>query len=830
MVSVDSLLETADAWIVDRPKAVIAVFLVLTLVFAGGLGNISSDSGTSQFVEGNPAQEAFEDVNAEFNSDPFANDIGSTQLIQQSENVLSKPALLRMLVLQERVSERESLRVSGTSSAASIVAQQINPEATTLAAQQRALRSATPGQIDTAVSRAAASSGFTSLLSNDFNAESATASATIGSVQHEVPAGLSSSAGTAGASPLTDMQQTVKHIAESSQGEFTVFGTGIVSGEMSNVIGDSMAIVVPAAALLITVFLAFAYRDPVDLLLGVIALVMTIIWTFGFMGHAGIPFGQMLIAVPVLLLAVGIDFGIHIVNRYREERVTGKGIRESMRPTTDQLLVAFFIVTGTTVIGFSANLLSDLGPIRDFGLVAAIGIVFTFLIFGVFLPSLKVILDEMRDRLGIPQFSSKPVGSGGSLLARSLMVGNWCAKRAPKTFLALILLTGAAAGSYGTGIDTSFSNEDFLPPEDNPGYIEAMPEPFAPGDYSVTETINYLEDNFESSQSSSVTIYIEDSLRQNDALQQIHRANDDPPAVIISDNRAAQPESIVSVIESRAEQDPEFAQLVARNDQNGDGIPDDNLEQVYDYLLSSSSRSEALNYISEDYRSTRVVFSTEGDATQDEVTAAGKEMASRYRLEATATGQSVVFKAITDVIFASAIQSLVFALIATAIFLTIIYGVLEGEPSLGFVNLIPIVWTVATLAGTMRLFDIPLNVLTATILSIAIGLGIDYSVHFVHRFADEYDPAGNIHDALDKTVEGTGGALASSMLTTTTGTGVLALAITPILGQFGLVIALSVFISFVGSVLVTPPTAILWENLRTSKTTTRQQSKIQNHG
>jgi len=122
-------------------------------------------------------------------------------------------------------------------------------------------------------------------------------------------------------------------------------------------------------------------------------------------------------------------------------------------------------------------------------------------------------------------------------------------------------------------------------------------------------------------------------------------------------------------------------------------------------------------------------------------------------------------------------------------------------------------WTIAVLAGSMRFFNIPLNVLTATILSIAIGLGIDYSAHFVHRFADEYESTESIHDALNDTVRGTGGALAGSMLTTTTGTGVLALAITPILGQFGLVIALSVFISFIASVLITPPVVVVWEQL-----------------
>jgi predicted RND superfamily exporter protein len=113
----------------------------------------------------------------------------------------------------------------------------------------------------------------------------------------------------------------------------------------------------------------------------------------------------------------------------------------------------------------------------------------------------------------------------------------------------------------------------------------------------------------------------------------------------------------------------------------------------------------------------------------------------------------------------------------------------------------------------MRALDIPLNALTATILSIAIGLGIDYSAHIVHRFAEEYEAGGDLFRALDDTIRGTGGALMGSMLTTSSGTAVLALAITPVLGQFGLVIALSVFLSFATAVLITPSAIVVWSEV-----------------
>jgi predicted RND superfamily exporter protein len=802
--------------VVDRPGTVVLAFLLVTAGFALGLGNISTEAGTDQFTQDSPAEEALEDVDREF-SQPFGTDQGSTQLIQRGSNVLAKPALLRMLRAQERLTDRTELRVTGASSAARIVAQRLDPEADTLPAQIRAVEAATPAEIDAAVRAAADNPGFRGTLSRDFNRRAASASATIGVVTHEVPGGLSAGAGTSGTSPLQRIQVESRHVVDANApggGGITVFGSGIVSEEFSSVIGDSLIIVVPAAALLILLFLIVAYRDPVDLVLGVVSLVMAIVWTFGFMGLAGIPFTQMLVAVPPLLLAVGIDFGIHTVNRYREERADGGGgVRDSMDVAVRQLLVAFFIVTGTTVLGFLANTTSSLGPIRDFGVVAAVGITFTFLIFGVFLPAAKVLADRVRERTGIPQFGQSPLGREDSALGTVLPAGVWVARRAPYAFLALCLLVGGGVGYYGTGVDTSFAQEDFLPPEETPDYLDSLPEPFAPGEYTVTGELNFLEEKFATAQTSSVTMYVQGPLRKDYALESIQRAGRDPPDSFATDGRRAEAQSIVDVIDAYAAADPAFAALVARNDVDGDGVPDDNLGRIYDELLASPYGDRARTYLAEDYRAAKVVYTAESDATQGEVTADARELAAEYRFDATATGQTVVFQTISDTIFASALTSLAVALAATSVFLVFIYWLFEGQPALGVVNLVPIAITIALLPGSMRYLHVPFNALTATILAIAIGLGVDYSAHVVHRFADEFD-GENTAAAMERTMRGTGGALTGSMLTTTTGIGVLVLAITPILGQFGLVTALAIFYSYLTSLIVTPATVVVWQDLR----------------
>lgn len=159
---------------------------------------------------------------------------------------------------------------------------------------------------------------------------------------------------------------------------------------------------------------------------------------------------------------------------------------------------------------------------------------------------------------------------------------------------------------------------------------------------------------------------------------------------------------------------------------------------------------------------------------------------------------------------------MILALILTAVFLMIAYAALERQPALGLVNVFPILISVTFLLGTMRLLGVPLNALTATILSISIGIGIAYSVHITHRFLDEFKQDPDTFNALMTTLIGTGGALTGSMLTTSLGTGALALAITPVLGDFGLLMAISVVYSFITAIVALPPAIFLYAQVAES--------------
>lgn len=807
-VDIEPFIDGVNKVILERPVAVIVAVVVLTAVFAGGVPLITvEDDETDGFTEGIPEQEAFEAINDEF-GDPFSDTGGdSTQIIHVDGNALSQQALVQNLRFIETIEDREHLRVEGVQGPAQMVAVQLDPDAQTVTEQRRAVEQASGTEVRQVVRALDGNGVFEQSVSEDFNPSDPSADATVTTVVHDVPSGASDEM-------MEEIQLEVESLADRSDGDLRAFGGALLNAETGEVIGDSMLIVVPLVIGMILLFLTVAYRDPVDLILALLVLITTLIWTFGFMGYAEIPFNQQMIAVPIILLAVGVDFGIHAVNRYREEREQGHAPVAAMRNASDQVLVAFFIVAATTAFGFGANLISPLEPTQNFGIVAAVGIIFTFVLFGVFMPAVKVAVDRYRGQVGIPEFGTKPIASEDSVLGRVLSVTVTGARIAPALLVITFIAFGAGAAAYGQGVDQTFDTDDFLPPEDIPSYIEDLPEPFAPSDYRVAERISFLEDNFETGQGETVIIYLEGPFTEGHALESVERAHENPPDTFVTvddpdGGESVDQDSIITEIQTQAQQDSEFAAVVERNDRSGSGVPDRNLDRVYNELEGVESASTG-EYITDDRRAIQIEYTVEGDAEMGDVREDADAFTDEFRYDATPTGQIIVFQAITDLIFESAIDSLIIAIGSTSLFLIVVYGAIERRPLLGLVNIFPILATVALLLATMRAAGLPLNALTGSILAITIGVGVAYSVHITHRFIDEYTESLDAEDALTTTLRGTGGALTGSMLTTALGTGALMLAISPVLGDFGLLLAVSVVYSYVMAIVALPPALFVW--------------------
>ncbi|WP_339106068.1 MMPL family transporter [Haloterrigena salinisoli] len=656
-----------------------------------------------------------------------------------------------------------------------------------------------------------------------YEAGSTSANATMLLVTHQSEGG-GGQGGTV-SDELVDAQLAMQSIANDEFGadgsDVIVFGGGIMGEEINNSMGDSLAIVGPLALLFVVVALIVAYRDLLDILLGLFGIAVVLVWTFGFMGWAGIDFNQMFIAVPVLLIGLSIDYAIHIFMRHREQRQEGGAYgdddtRGSMRVALAGVGIALILVTATTAIGFLSNMTSPVPPIQDFGIVSAVGITVALLVFAVLVPALKVELDGFLENHGYDR-KKRAFGTGGGRFSQLLSTGSTAARRMPLVIILVAVLV-SAGGAYGaTQVDTSFNQEDFIA-EDPPEWTNDLPEPFKPGDYSMKENLEFVNQHFVR-EDSQAQILVEGNVTDPETLQRLEAAENETAAsdvAVTLSSGEADVQSPLRTMRQVADRNESFNATFTAADTDGDGVPDRNVEQVYDELFETApNEAGAVIHQTEDgdYEAVRMVVSTSGTAAMSDVTTEMRSIADGIDgngLEATATGQTILFDIVQEQLMDTVIESLLITLVAVFAFLMVAYRLTKGSATLGAVTLLPVVFSVSWILGTMYLLEIPFNVMTGMITSLTVGLGVAYSIHMSERYSLELERTGSVWEAMSRTVTGTGGALLGSAATTVGGFGVLAFAILPPLQQFGIITGMTIVYAFLASVLVLPSLLVVW--------------------
>jgi len=855
----------ADA-LVDHSRLVIALLLVATLVVGAGaaLGS-TEDGGIGQFETDSPERAALDEIEATYDTD----DAVVSQIVVRDEggDVLTKESLLSGLRLQQEMRSDESIDAtlrneSGVLGLENVVATAAyyenqaggedgargedrageggngtNASATgapappTLDQQIAALESRSDAEVEALLGRVLDPDAETrsgdpyQFLPADYEPGATSADARITFVFQ-----VDASGADADPQAAYDAQVKIDGLVEERFDDAFVFGQGVTDDASTRAVGDSFTIITPVALVLVLGVLAIAYRDVVDVLIGVFGIGVVMAWLAGLQGWLGIPSSQLLIAVPFLLIGLSIDYSLHVVMRYREAREgdldTDDGATGRRDPTTAMrmgiagVVLALAAATFSTGVGFLSNYVSPLTAIRDFAILSGAGILATFVVFAALVPALKLEIERLFDRFGRERYNPA-VGVTPGPINRVLGGAGRLARRAP-IGVVLIAVLVASAGAYGaTGIDTEFNRTDFLP-EDSPDWAKSLPGPLAAGDFDVRENAEYLGANFrQRGQDAEAQVLLRGEITDPDTLRAIDAATrDGNPDDAIADrpDGAAAAETPATVLRSVAAENDSLAAAIDARDADGDGLPDEDVAAVYDVLFDAApERAAGVLYRTDagDYESARLTVGVQGDASaqtvaEDVRTFAGSIEASAP-VSAVATGGPVVTAVLQDALLETLIQALAVTLVVIGAFLLGLYWWRHGAPDLAAVTLAPVVLALAWLLGTMALFDVPFNSETAVVTSLAIGLGVDYSIHFTERFVDERSRTDRFDKALSSTVAGTGGALLGSAATTATGFGVLALALAPPLQRFGIVTGLSIIYAFIACITVLPSLLVLRE-------------------
>lgn len=179
---------------------------------------------------------------------------------------------------------------------------------------------------------------------------------------------------------------------------------------------------------------------------------------------------------------------------------------------------------------------------------------------------------------------------------------------------------------------------------------------------------------------------------------------------------------------------------------------------------------------------------------QDQLRAVDRE--ARAVLTGSAMTRLAQLDAITRALFVALPISVILCFILGAFFMR--------SARLGAVSVVPILIVVAWLYAFMHLAGYGINVVTATIGAVSIGIGIDFAIHFIMRYREEQERIPDRLGAVEAAGTGTGAALAASGLSSIVGFAIMALAPMPMFATYGFLTAIMIVMALAATLLVLP--------------------------
>ena len=583
---------------------------------------------------------------------------------------------------------------------------------------------------------------------------------------------------------LSDEHQLLRKIRDTLDeipGDETVHMAGIpvINTTIMRDISRDVVVLLPVGFLLMTGMLYFAFRQLRGVLLPFSVVLMAIIVSFGIMPLAGWKISIVTVLMPVMLIAVANDYGIHIIAKYNELHSLHpgwSGVRLSLRAFST--LKRPILVTGiTTIAGILGLLVHIIVHARQLGILTAAGIAWAVLLSLFFIPAVLSYL-PVRER-------EKKYRNGRlrvSLLDRILHYITDHIIIHPR---AIVIVSFVITLLLGSGII-------FLK-------IDGNMENFFKDKHPLKVSSSLINKDFGGSQNLSVLFEgnIKDPALLNRMAEYERILQEHPDVGNVT--------SIVTAIREISKgflepEDPFYdsippseaavAQYLELYYMNGD--PED-FEQLIDYDYRHAQMIVRINK-ADGYIIRKVVNDIRDLTSADpQVNMLG--------------GHAMITADMNISIVSGQIKSLIFAFTVIALILMIIFRSFAA----GVFACLPLIFAELILFGLMGYAGVDLDAATALLSSVMIGIGVDYTIHFLWRYRSELRLDHTPGTAVRNTLLGSGKGIVYNAWSVIMGfIALLFSAFLPI-QYFGFLVVVSISVCLVAALILVPAMCILWK-------------------
>ncbi len=549
----------------------------------------------------------------------------------------------------------------------------------------------------------------------------------------------------------------------------------ISSAESIDSVKRDMRIFAPIALGLMIILFIISFRSWTGTFLPLFVVGFSIIWTFGLMAWLDISVPIIGGLIPIMLIAISNNYGIHIISHYYEFTKMNQELSrvEILKRTMKRLGMPIFLAGITTVISFLSLMSHELSKVREVGLMVSFGIVVSFVLSLLLIPAILILVPR-------PTY----LGKERSLHFINKFLVNW-GKFFIKNRVSFLTILFSGIFIFSIGI------KDIT--------VDTVPDNYFPEDSKIRKSSKVISKTFGGA--TQLNILIEGDIYDPISLKHIDKLM----------NHIKSKNSSVSLTYSIADVIKKMHYSFHNGEKDSLKIPTNReLIEQYMFLYSLAGQDNDFDLILNDVddpnytqafvrikKASTVDLMNLVDDTKDYI---HSNYYDEIPIKPMLAGPAALLGAVSHLVIRGQIISLLMASLVIFIIMSLVFKSFVG----GILATLPMSLAVILIFSLLGNLGIPLNITTSLLTCILVGVGVDYSVHFLWHLREYLREGETLEVAIANTMKVSGKGILFNGVSVVVGFSVLMFSVFMPLKEFSILIMASIGFCFIGGMAILP--------------------------
>lgn len=569
----------------------------------------------------------------------------------------------------------------------------------------------------------------------------------------------------------------IDDVIELYPGNEQVFFSGMpyLRYELQRLATRDLAILLPLGLLLMILFLYFSFREIRGVVLPLSIVMMSVVVAIGLMPLLGYELSLIAILTPILMVAITNNYGVHIIARYQElnARKPDWSMKEIVSHAIQRLKRPIIFTGLTTIVGVLGLVVHIMLPARQMGIVSAAGIAFALILSITFLPA---ILSRMKKG----RVHKSYLGKRRTITDHFLVWSSRVSTHKPILTVMVFVIVFLLAGAGMMHLRVTINNENMMPRK-----------------HAIRKATNIANSSFGGTK--YVSVLFQGDIKSPEVMQSMDKFSDSV-AVIPGVGNVTSVSTVIRLMSKS---------LLEPDDPFYDRVPDSRsaIAQYIELYNMSGDPEDFEQLVDFNYENAlvNIQFSAKDLAAFNKIINKIENLAEDAPYGNITAGLCKIEKEMAVSIARGQIYSLIFAMMAIISLLWIIFRSFRS----GILGALPLFFTLGCNFGLMGWAGFELDIATSLLSSIAIGLGIDYTIHTFWRIKHELSLNKSWEEAIKTTLTTTGKGIAVNAFSVILGFSVLFFSNLVILKSFALLIIFSLLLCLLCALILIPAICIL---------------------